>query len=297
MSAASVRLVSLAPPAPRITPTNLSALVEHVGSARRLLVLTGAGISTASGIPDYRSPKGSYSRGHKPMQHSEFMKSEANRRRYWTRSFVGWRYFSRAEPNAAHEALADLERSGSHMHALITQNVDGLHSKAGCDNVVDLHGRIDQVVCTGCGSVTSRAALQDRLRDCNEEWAAGIEPLLPSEIRADGDSEIEESDDFVVPSCESCGDGILKPHVTFFGGTVPPATVKSAADAVAQSDAMLVLGSSLQVFSSFRIARAAAQANVPIAIINNGPTRADDLACLCVAADLCEVLPKVVEQL
>lgn len=294
---ATAKLQSLAPHIPRLAALELEPIIKHISQARRLLVVTGAGMSTGSGIPDYRSPNGSYSRGHKPMQHKEFVSSEANRRRYWTRSFVGWRYFSQAEPNAAHFALADLEANGFLQGGLITQNVDGLHSKAGNRSVLDLHGRIDAVECIKCGDVTPRDRLQHRLRACNEEWAAGLETLLPSEFRADGDSEIEETENFVVPSCERCGIGILKPAVTFFGGTVPVVTVDAAARAVREADSLLVLGSSMQVFSAFRIARAAAQAGKPIAILNSGPTRADEFAHVRIAADVCEELPRVVEAL
>ena len=294
---ATQRLVSLAPHLQRATSRELGALADHITSAKRLLVITGAGVSTGSGIPDYRSPNGSYSRGHKPMQHAEFVRSEKNRQRYWTRSFVGWRYFSRAEPNAAHIALAELEAHGFVQGGLITQNVDGLHSEAGMRNVLDLHGRIGLVECTSCGDITPRARLQERLRAANEEWAAAIEPLLPGELRADGDSEIDEADDFVVPSCERCHDGVLKPNVTFFGGSVPAATVQAAADAVERADALLVLGSSMQVFSAFRLARQAAKQGKPIAILNNGPTRADELAGLRVAANVCSELPEVLASL
>lgn len=286
------KLPSLAPPATRCSAAELTALVSHLKKSERLLVVTGAGMSTASGIPDYRSPKGSYSRGHKPIQHADFVRKHEARQRYWTRSFLGWQYFSLAEPNAAHLTLAEMERRGL-VQAIVTQNVDGLHSAAGSAHVLDLHGRIDSVECLDCGDVTHRAEMQERLYEANAEWADGLDALaqMPRELRADGDMELEAKDDFVVPSCTRCG-GTLKPGVTFFGGSVPKAIVKAAADAVAAADALLVLGSSLQVFSAFRIARAAAQASLPIAILNNGPTRADDLATLRVRADVCDVLPR-----
>lgn len=268
-----------------------------VRDSRRLVVLTGAGCSTASGIPDYRSPNGSYSRGHKPIQHAEFVGSADARRRYWTRSFVGWNYFSRAAPNVAHKALAELEARGFIDH-LITQNVDGLHCAAGHERVLDLHGRIDSVVCLQCGDLTPRAALQERLHAANARWAAQIAPRLKAvELRADGDSEIEAPDDFAVPSCMACTDGMLKPAVTFFGGSLDAWRAQAAADAIDAADALLVVGSSLQTFSAFRLARAAARAAAPVAILNNGPTRADDLASLRVAADACEVLPALLSEL
>jgi NAD-dependent deacetylase sirtuin 4 len=294
---ASAALVSQAPVAPPCSSADVGVLADHVvGASGRLLVLTGAGISTASGIPDYRSPNGSYSRGHRPIQHAEFVRSLAARRRYWSRSFVGWQYFSRAQPNVAHLCVAAMQAEGL-VQQVITQNVDGLHSAAGSSHVLDLHGRIDKVECLECGDVSPRANLQTRLGDANAQWAADIESLgLPTELRADGDSEIEvDLDHFSVPDCLCCS-GPLKPAVTFFGGSVPSECVKAAADAVAGADALLVIGSSLQVFSAFRIARAASRASIPIAILNNGPTRADDLATLRVQADACEALPRVLEQ-
>lgn len=294
-TAAASSLPSLAPPAPSVTTSELQALAEHAFSVKRLLVITGAGISTHSGIPDYRSPNGSYSRGHKPIQHHEFVKSEAMRRRYWARSYVGFQYFSLARPNAAHRALAELEAHGR-VHGLVTQNVDGLHIQAGQQRVLDLHGRIDLVDCLDCGAQTTRASLQDRLREHNEEWVASLKPMLPTELRADGDLELtqEQTERFDVPSCDKCG-GVLKPSVTFFGGSVPQASVQAAADEVAAADALLVVGSSLQVYSAFRLAKYAAEAGKPIAILNNGPTRADELATLRVACDAAEVLPALVD--
>ena len=177
-----MRLTSLSPLAPAAKPEQIRALVELIRGSHRLLAVTGAGLSTASGIPDYRSLNGSYSRGHKPILHSEFVKSEAARRRYWARSFVGWSYFARAEPNAAHHALAALEARGLLAGGLITQNVDGLHSAAGQRRVLDLHGRIDAVECLACQQRTQRAAFQQRLAEANAEWAASLGPLLPSEV-------------------------------------------------------------------------------------------------------------------
>ena len=291
-------LASLAPPAEALTPTQLMALVDHVSSSRRLLALTGAGISTASGIPDYRSPQGSYSRGHKPIQNMEFLKSESKRRRYWARSFMGWQYFSRARPNAAHIALAELEACGQLGGGVVTQNVDGLHSEAGQRTVIDLHGRIDEVHCRGCGERTQRRALQDRLSSANSAWAEWMASRRksPFELRADGDLELDDDEcaAFAVPACDACG-GVLMPGVTFFGGSVPLEKVEAANDALADCDALLVIGSSLQVFSAFRLARGAAERGLPIVILNNGPTRADELVPpeLRIACDACEVLPEL----
>ena len=293
-------LPSLSPPAVAPTALQLSALTSLVTASNNLLVVTGAGISTASGIPDYRSPQGSYSRGHKPIQHMEFVKSEVKRRRYWARSFVGWQYFSRARPNAAHLALAELEACGMLGAGVVTQNVDGLHSQAGQANVIDLHGRIDAVHCLTCGEETTRLALQERLADANSDWAAAMAPRLkPVEMRADGDSELSEDEcaAFRVPSCSSCG-GILMPAVTFFGGTVPEEKVQAAANAVAAADALLVVGSSLQVLSAFRLARAAAERELPIVLLNNGPTRADEFVPpeMRMACDAVEMLPELLRR-
>ena len=296
-SALTSKLVSLAPPAAPPTETQLNALAESLSGARRLVALTGAGISTTSGIPDYRSPNGSYSRGHKPIQHHEFVRSEEKRRRYWARSYVGFGYFSLARPNAAHHALAALESAGR-LAGVITQNVDGLHSAAGQQRVIDLHGRIDEVECLDCRARSSRAALQHRLHSSNVRWAESVQERAPSELRADGDSELSDAEcaAFVVPPCEVCG-GVLKPAVTFFGGSLPAHPVEVAAEEVEAADALLVVGSSLQVYSAFRLARAAAHAAKPLLVVNNGPTRADDLACMHLPCDACEVLPAIVERL
>jgi NAD-dependent deacetylase sirtuin 4 len=240
------------------------------------------------------------------MQHMEFIKSAANRQRYWARSFVGWQYFSRARPNPAHEALASLEAAGWLRGGLITQNVDGLHVAAGSHSCLHLHGRIDTVECQMCGDLSPRAELQDRLAEANAAWARARsldDPAAstPTELRADGDLELTDADvnGFAVPSCVRCGDGMLKPHVTFFGGSVPRESVEGAAVAVARADALLVVGSSLQTFSAFRLARAAAQEGKPIALLNVGPTRADELVPerLRVPCDAVEVLPRLAEML
>lgn len=298
--AAGMPLPSLAPAAPTVKSDELHALTRHIADANNLLVVTGAGISTASGIPDYRSPHGSYSRGHKPIQHMEFVSKPAARQRYWARSFVGWRYFSRARPNVAHAALAALEERGLVGGGLITQNVDGLHTQAGHVDVLDLHGRIDSVECLSCGHASPRATWQAHLKAHNPLWAAAMEAdePLPGEMRADGDSEVSDVESFVVPSCPACGEGVVKPSVVFFGGSVPPSSVHAAAAAVEAADALLVVGSSLQVFSAFRIARAASQRGLPICLLNNGPTRADELDGVWkVVGDACEALPLVAGEL
>jgi NAD-dependent SIR2 family protein deacetylase len=241
---------------------------------RPFVALTGAGMSTDSGIPDYRGPN---SPARTPMSYQEFRSGPAARQRYWARSHVGWSRMRRALPNPGHLALARLEAAGA-VRALITQNVDGLHEAAGCGNVCALHGRIADVICLGCGERTSRVALQSRLSELNPGWA---ERHADAVVRPDGDVELGGTDDFVVPDCGSCG-GLLKPDVVFFGENVPKERVQrcfAAVDALAGSGgALLVLGSSLTVLSGFRFVRHAARLDVPVVIVNRGPTRADDLA-------------------
>jgi len=247
-------------------------LRDFINRSRYLVVLTGAGCSTESGIPDYRGPSGAW-KHRKPMHLGEFLRSDANRRRYWARSYYGWPRFASARPNAAHDALAKLENEGR-LATLITQNVDGLHSTAGSRSVIDLHGRLDRVVCLACAKTISRDELQRRFAELNSEWDGhGI-------VAPDGDAEIaqESIDRFAVASCEC--EGILKPDIVFFGENVPRDRVADSMRAVEQSDALLVVGSSLAVWSGYRFARAAAERGVPIGIVNVGWTRADELASL-----------------
>jgi NAD-dependent SIR2 family protein deacetylase len=245
-------------------------------SARPFVALTGAGVSTDSGIPDYRGP-GSPART--PMTYAEFVSGPEPRQRYWARSHLGWSRMRRAVPNPGHHALASLEAAGR-LRLLITQNVDGLHEAAGSAAVCALHGRISEVVCLGCRAQTSRAALHRRLADLNPGWA---DRHAGAETRPDGDVELSGTGDFVVPDCESCG-GTLKPDVVFFGENVPKSRVErcyAAVDALDPSlDAMLVLGSSLTVMSGFRFVRRATRRGVPVVVVNRGRTRADDLPVL-----------------
>jgi len=236
---------------------------------RRLLVITGAGVSTASGIPDYRGPKGSYRLGHKPMSHQEFTGEARHRQRYWARSMVGFKKFDDVAPNRAHAALALLEQHGK-LEALITQNVDGLHQRAGHSKVVDLHGRVDVVKCLSCGARDlPRAQVQEELEAKNSGWMAAHllrrsrasqqqqeEKDEGTQQRADGDAELGPDAhyaSFQVPLCPSCGSGLLKPDVVFFGDNVPKATVQQCADHVDAADAVLVVGSSLEVYSAYRL--------------------------------------------
>ncbi|WP_151083472.1 NAD-dependent protein deacetylase [Nocardioides cynanchi] len=245
------------------------ALVPAVLLGPRLVVLTGAGLSTDSGIPDYRGP-GSVSR--QPMTYQEFVGGPVARQRYWARSHLGWGRMRHAEPNDGHRALARLDPD-----LLITQNVDGLHEAAGSRRLVALHGRISDVVCLSCRRTTSRSLLEQRLAAANPGFAEAHGDVLS---RPDGDVELDDTAGFVVPDCEACG-GVLKPDVVFFGENVPAARVQQcydAVDALTPDDALLVVGSSLTVMSGFRFVRRAAKAGVPVVIVNRGATRGDDLA-------------------
>lgn len=238
----------------------------------RITVLTGAGCSTGSGIPDYRDDAGNW-KHRKPVQFAEFISSVAIRQRYWAQSFAGWSRISRAAPNSAHVALAKLECAGR-VECLITQNVDNLHVQAGNRNVIDLHGVLHRICCLGCGATVPRREFQEQLAGRNPHWHAAVVGHAP-----DGDAELAAPDcsGFFVPDCEICG-GILKPDVVFFGEAVPADRIAKASDAVRQADALLIAGSSLMVFSGFRLARLANSLGKPIAIINRGKTRADELA-------------------
>lgn len=261
-----------------------SPLHEFVERHRKLFVLTGAGCSTASGIPDYRDADGEWKRG-APVMLRDFLTSTQVRQRYWMRSLVGWRRMSVARPNAAHRALASLEQSGRVVQ-LVTQNVDGLHQAAGSRNVIDLHGRVDVVCCLRCERRMPRADLQAELIRRNPDFA-GLEALQAP----DGDAALEgvAYGVFDLPDCDECG-GLLKPDVVFFGESVPVERVQRAMLALEAADAMLIVGSSLMVFSGYRFVRAMAQAGKPIAAVNLGRTRADDLLALKVAEHCADAL-------
>lgn len=274
--------------------TSAALATELAGFFRRhprVAVLTGAGCSTASGIPEYRDDAGEWKHA-RPVQYADFMGSAAVRRRYWARSFSGWRRIAAARPNAAHRALAALGRQGR-LAGLVTQNVDNLHRRAGSEPVLDLHGVLDRVVCTHCGELSTRAAFQARLERDNPGWTAVSGPLRPD---GDVDLDVDASRDFAVPACERC-DGIVKPDVVFFGEQVPVARVAAARQCVADADALLVVGSSLMVFSGFRFVRQAEAAGKPVAILNRGRTRGDALATLKLEADCAGLLAATCEQL
>ncbi|MCB1669656.1 MAG: NAD-dependent protein deacetylase [Gammaproteobacteria bacterium] len=272
----------------------ISRLVEFIQAHPRLLVLTGAGCSADSGIPTYRDDQGTWQRS-TPIRHQDFIDSEASRRRYWTRSLVGWPAVRDAAPGPAHGALAALENQGL-VRLLVTQNVDRLHQRAGQRQVVDLHGRLDQVVCLACGHVSSRDEVQQQLLELNPRLAADSAAVS---LAPDGDADVPERwvDTLRIPECRYCG-GTLKPNVVFFGGSVDRDLVAFVYDEIEASDAVLVVGSSLMVFSGYRFCRHAAQQHKPIACINRGRTRADDLfslkleqECGAVLEALCQALP------
>ena len=249
----------------------IDRLVEFLSTHRRTLVLTGAGCSTESGIPDYRDSNGEWKHA-RPVMYQQFVGNDATRRRYWARSAVGWKRISSAAPNRAHLALARLEDRGF-LGGLITQNVDGLHTRAGSRDVIDLHGRLDTVQCLGCGLLTDRGRFQQRLLEHNPHLAHAT----AASIAPDGDATVADVDyaSVDVPACEVCG-GILKPHVVFFGEGVPPPRLADAFQWLEHADALLVVGSSLMVFSGFRFVQAAVRDGKPVAAINLGRTRADD---------------------
>jgi NAD-dependent SIR2 family protein deacetylase len=250
---------------------------------RRVFALTGAGCSTASGIPDYRDDRGEWKR-RPPVMIQAFRAEAAVYRRYWARAHAGWPRMTTAAPNAAHVAFADWEAAGT-IEQLVTQNVDGLHQRAGSRAVVDLHGRLDVVVCLGCGARTTRAALQEMMDAANPAWRA--EAATAPDGDADIDGAVVES--FTAPRCDACG-GLLKPDVVFFGENVPGDRYAAARGALERADALLVAGSSLMVYSGFRFVRFAHEAGLPIAIVNRGCTRGDELAELKVEGDVGAIL-------
>jgi NAD-dependent SIR2 family protein deacetylase len=271
-----------------VDPDDLAAqgrtLRDFMALHQHLFVLTGAGCSTDSGIPDYRDSAGQWKRT-PPMTYQAFMGEASARRRYWARSLIGWRHFGRARPNAAHQALARLETAGR-VGMLVTQNVAGLHQRAGQTSVIDLHGRLDRVRCMRCERRLPRDEIQRELEALNPRWA-----VLDATHAPDGDADLDGCafEDFQVPACPDCG-GILKPDVVFFGENVPRERVAQAFAAIEAADAMLVIGSSLMVYSGYRFAMAAHQRGRPIAALNLGRTRADTLLSLKIQASCADVL-------
>lgn len=270
----------------------MEALLEHLEGIGRIAVISGAGCSTASGIGDYRDEQGGWKRP-QPIQMQDFVSREAARRRYWARSMLGWPMMRRARPNPAHRALAELESLGL-VAGIITQNVDGLHQQAGSLQVLELHGSLAEVVCLKCGARLGRSRVQDRLERDNPFLHQASAAAAP-----DGDAELSDTLDlsgFRVPDCRHCG-GILKPDVVFYGDSVPRDRVAAAKALVESVDAVLIIGSSLMVFSSFRFCRLAHLLGIPLLAVNRGVTRADEWLACKVEADCTEVLPALVQSM
>ncbi|KPP99939.1 NAD-dependent protein deacetylase [Marinobacter sp. HL-58] len=265
-------------------------LAEFIHRHPGLMILTGAGVSTDSGIPDYRDGDGAWKRK-QPVQHQDFMTSREVRQRYWGRSLIGWPVIRNARPNTAHHHIAELELR-NHSRLLVTQNVDRLHQQAGSRSVTDLHGRADEVICMSCGYRCARDEVHERCADMNpgfEQFSAGVAP--------DGDADLEvDFSGFRIADCPCC-DGILKPDVVFFGDYVPKGRVHSALDTLKASDGLLVIGSSLMVYSGFRFCRYAREWGKPMATLNLGRTRADSLVDLKLNSDISKTLAVSLSQL
>jgi NAD-dependent SIR2 family protein deacetylase len=270
--------------------SGLSALVDLLRRGG-VVVLSGAGLSTESGIPDYRGPTGRARRA-TPMPYDVFLRDPAARQRYWARSFLGWRLMSAARPNDGHRAVATLQSLGL-VRGIVTQNVDGLHQAAGARDVIELHGGLDRVICLHCGQRTPRVELDQRLRAANPTFAA-----LATRMNPDGDVELpaEAVASFRPVDCADCG-GLLKPDVVFFGETVPRERVQACFALVESARALLVLGSSLSVMSGRRFVVRATNLGIPVAIVNQGPTRGDAYASVRLDAPLGPTLRAVVAAL
>ncbi|HEV7899792.1 MAG TPA: NAD-dependent protein deacetylase [Planosporangium sp.] len=270
------------------TADRVGVLAELV-AAGDVVVLSGAGLSTESGIPDYRGPNGSLTR-RSPMTYQTFTGDPAARQRYWARSHVGWRTIARASPNTGHRAVADLQHRGL-LAGVVTQNVDGLHQAGGARDVVELHGSLNQVACLNCGDLLSREELDRRLREANPEFDARATVINP-----DGDVDLRDADvdGFRTVDCQVCDGGMLKPDVVFFGETVPAERVQRCFDLVKSARTLLVLGSSLTVMSGRRFVLRAAKLGIPVAIVNQGPTRGDAYARVTIDAPLGIALPALI---
>ncbi|WP_203138374.1 Sir2 family NAD-dependent protein deacetylase [Microbacterium sp. JZ31] len=269
------------------TTADLGRAVEAL-AGRRVAVLTGAGVSTDSGIPDYR---GQGAPRRTPMTAQTFLSDEAARRRYWVGSHLGWRAFTAAAPNPGHEALAELEREGI-ATGVITQNVDGLHLRAGSHRVVELHGTMRRVFCTHCGQVFDRRDIAERLEQTNP-WITVPENV---KLGPDGDVLPETAEGFVIPECTVCG-GMLKPDVVFFGEFIPAEKFREAEQLLYSSQALLIAGSSLAVNSGIRFVERARRRKMPVVIVNRGETRADNRATVRIEAGTTEVLGELARAL
>jgi NAD-dependent SIR2 family protein deacetylase len=289
--------VTAAPTTVSIAPVeSVDALADLIADGD-VVVLSGAGLSTDSGIPDYRGATGSLRR-HTPMTYQTFTRDPRGRHRYWARSFVGWRQIRAARPNAGHRAVGELQAAGL-VGGVITQNVDGLHQAGGARDVVELHGGLDRTVCLNCGDVAGRAELDVRLQEANPAFGLLHDGGGPDEVNPDGDAELPDEvlDGFVMVECLACGEGPLKPDVVFFGETVPRDRVEHCFGLVEKAGSLLVLGSSLTVMSGYRFVLRAAKLGIPVGIVNVGPTRGDAKADVRVDAPLGVVLPALAGRL
>ncbi|XP_076335737.1 NAD-dependent protein lipoamidase sirtuin-4, mitochondrial-like [Tachypleus tridentatus] len=286
-----IKGISFVPCHPPVNSKDVEKLQEFIDNSKRMLVLTGAGISTESGIPDYRSKGiGLYAKGSsRPIQFKDFMCEEPVRKKYWARNYVGWPRFSSVKPNISHICLSNWEKRGK-LFSLVTQNVDRLHHKSGSEKVIELHGTTYRVKCMSCGNKISRFLFQYILKSFNPDLQKET-----FEIHPDGDVKIDSGleQGFQVAACERCG-GILKPDVVFFGETVPKQRVEKIYQKVNNSDAVLSIGSSLEVYSSYRFVLAAVEQNKPVAVLNIGPTRADHFCSLKISAKCSEILSRIV---
>lgn len=271
--------------------TELTQLINVLKNKHKIWILTGAGISLASGIPTYRDDKGQWKSAN-PIQHNEFIQYESYRQRYWARSMVGWKLSGRALPNAAHHAITAMQQTGK-VSQIVTQNVDNLHTVAKANNVIDLHGRLTEIKCLQCDTIFKRSEFQPRLVKNN--------PLLDqyeAEIRPDGDANVEDFDmsSITIPACEKCG-GVLMPNVVFFGGIVPKSRVEKAFNTLAESDCLLVIGSSLKVFSGFRFPKWADQNKLPLYAVNQGEMRGKEMFDFILPESCEEVLPIIAKEI
>lgn len=269
---------------------DIQRLQKFVNESKRLLVLTGAGISTESGIPDYRSEGvGLYARStNRPVQYHDFVRHPEIRQRYWARNYVGWPKFGQFLPNRSHFALAQMEKKGK-IHWLVTQNVDALHLKSGCQKITELHGSAYRVMCLGCSHTMTRQVMQELIESHNPHWSAHSEEIAPD---ADVQLTSEQIKGFMVPPCPNCG-GLLKPEIIFFGDNVAKPVVEFVHEKIQESDSLLCAGTSLQVYSGYRFVAAAYNQGKTVAILNIGPTRADNLAHIKIDAKCGEVLSKI----
>lgn len=267
-----------------VNSTAIREITQLIKNCTPITVLTGAGVSASSGLPVYRNANGDWIHS-EPVQGPKFRASEHIRKRYWCRSYFGWQAFSSATPNSAHLDLALLQRNNV-ISTIITQNVDGLHQSAGATNTIALHGNLSEVICLTCGNISTRAELQQRLQQQNPELMH-----IQFEIAPDGDAIINDThiEKFNTVNCALC-DGTLQPYVVFYGDNVPKTRVEDCMNHVLSSQMLLCIGTSLMVYSGYRFCMAAAKADIPVVIINDGVTRADELARFKVGGDCAEVL-------